>query len=84
MSALTYPLRDSFTMLRRDVLHSRRFPLMTISSLTVPIFILLLFDGVLGNTLRDGLGSAGPADGHYIDYLTPGILLMTPSAAPPS
>lgn len=81
MTALTYPLRDSITMLRRDVLHSLRFPLMTISSLTVPIFILLLFDGVFGNTLRAGLGSAGPADGHYIDYLAPGILVMTASSA---
>ena len=34
---------------------------MTISGLIVPIFLLLLFDGVFGNTLRAGLGSAVPA-----------------------
>jgi ABC-2 type transport system permease protein len=74
-------IRDSATMLRRDILHSLRFPLMTISGLTMPILFLLLFDGVFGKTLRAGLGSAAPSSGHYIDYLTPGILALTACAA---
>jgi ABC-2 type transport system permease protein len=32
---------------------------------------------VFGHTLQVGLGAGGPAGGGYIDYLTPGILLMT-------
>jgi ABC-2 type transport system permease protein len=76
MTALAYTARDSATMLRRDLLHSLRFPLLTISGLIVPVLLLLLFDGVFGNTLHAGLGG-----GRYIDYLTPGILLMTASSA---
>lgn len=76
MTALAYTARDSATMLRRDLLHSLRFPLLTISGLMIPILLLLLFDGVFGKTLHAGLGG-----GRYIDYLTPGILLMTASSA---
>src|SRR5439155_2340998 len=41
MSTLTYTVRDAGTMLRRDVRHSLRYPAMTISGMTVPIFFLL-------------------------------------------
>jgi len=50
MSTLSYAVRDSTTMLRRDVRHSLRYPAMTISGMTVPIFFLLMFVGVFGNT----------------------------------
>ena len=80
MSTLSYTLRDSTTMLRRNVRHSLRYPAMTISGLIVPIFFLLLFVGVFGCTLRAGLTGASVAGGHYIDYLAPGILLMTAGA----
>jgi len=43
----------------------------------VPVLFLLLFAGVFGHTLRAGLGAVVPSGGGYIDYLTPGILLMT-------
>jgi len=46
MSTLAYALRDSTTMLRRNVRHSLRYPAMTISGLMVPIFFLLMFVGV--------------------------------------
>ena len=46
----------------------------------VPVFFLLLFVGVFGNTLRAGLGAAAPSGGRYIDYLLPGILVMTAAA----
>lgn len=81
MSAPGYALRDSATMLRRDIRHSLRYPIMTISGMAVPIFLLLLFVGVFGNTLRAGLGAAAPAGGRYIDYLAPGILVMTAGAS---
>jgi ABC-2 type transport system permease protein len=70
-------MRDSATMLRRDLRHAQRFPLMTISGIGVPVLFLLLFVGVFGDTMRSGLGTAIHAGGHYVDYLTPGILLMT-------
>jgi ABC-2 type transport system permease protein len=81
MTALALSARDSATMLRRDILHARRFPLMTLSGLVIPILLLLLFDGVFGSTLAAGLGSAVPAGGRYVDYLTAGILVMTASSA---
>src|SRR5260221_3950859 len=76
MTALSYAVRDSATMFRRDVRHALRFPMMTISGMSVPIILLLLFVGVFGHTLRAGLG-VPLAGGKYIDYLAPGILVMT-------
>ncbi len=75
MSTLSYAIGDAITMLRRDIRHAVRFPMMTISAVMVPVFVLLLFAGVFGGTLRAGL--AGVAGGHYINYLVPGIILMT-------
>jgi ABC-2 type transport system permease protein len=77
MTTLAYAVRDSTTMLRRDLRHALRFPLMSLSNVMVPVLFLLLFAGVFGHTLQVGLGAGGPAGGGYIDYLTPGILLMT-------
>jgi ABC-2 type transport system permease protein len=81
MTSLAHSARDSATMLRRDLRHSVRFPLLTISGVTMPILFLLLFDCVLGSALRAGLGAAAPAGGSYVDYLAPGILVMTVCAA---
>ncbi len=67
-------LRDCATMLRRDIRHALRFPMMTASGILVPVIFMLLFAGVFGRTLSAGL-RVGPAS--YIDYLAPGILVMT-------
>ncbi len=79
MSSLSYAIRDSATMLRRDIRHSLRYPAMSLTGVTVPVLFLLLFAGVFGSTLRAGLG--GAAGGHYINYLVPGIILMTAASA---
>ena len=81
MSTLSYAVRDSATMLRRDFRHSLRYPMMSITSVALPVFYLLLFVGVFGNTLRAGLGTATPPGGHYVDYLAPGVLVMTACAS---
>src|SRR5215472_15648290 len=81
MSTLSYAVRDSATMLRRDFRHSLRYPMMTVTAVALPVFYLLLFVGVFGNTLRAGLGAAVPAGGHYIDYLTPGVIVLTGCAS---
>jgi ABC-2 type transport system permease protein len=81
MSSPAYALRDSATMLRRDITHWLRYPLLAVGGILVPVFLLLLFVGVFGNTLRAGLGAAAPTGGDYIDYLAPGILVMTAGAA---
>lgn len=76
MPALTFAVRDSATMFRRDLKHAQRFPMLTVSSLLLPILLLLLFEGVFGHALRLGLGTAASSTS-YIDFLTPGILVMT-------
>jgi ABC-2 type transport system permease protein len=78
LSAPARGLRDAVTMLRRDIRHSLRFPMMTVSGMLVPVLLLLLFAGVFGHALRGTLGALS-AGGRvsYIDYLTPGILVMT-------
>jgi ABC-2 type transport system permease protein len=76
MSTLTYTARDSATMLRRNLRYSVRYPATIIVSLAVPALLLLLFVGVFGGALGAGVG-AMPAGGKYIDYVVPGILLMS-------
>jgi ABC-2 type transport system permease protein len=71
MSTLSFALRDSATMLRRDVRHSLRRLSMTLSGLLVPIIMLVLFVYVFGGAIGAGLG-----DGAYINYIAPGIILM--------
>jgi ABC-2 type transport system permease protein len=69
----TYAVSDAATMLRRDVQHLRRYPLMTISGIMTPTIMLLLFTYVFGGAVSAGLG-AGVS---YVNYLVPGILMMT-------
>ncbi len=77
MSATSYALRDSTTMLRRNLKHALRYPGLTLGTLAMPIIFLLLFRYVLGGTLGAGIGSGT----NYINYLAPGIVLMTVAAA---
>lgn len=81
MNTVTFAVRDARTMLRRDLRRSLRFPAMTISGIIVPVLFLLLFDGVYGHALHAGIRAASPHAGSYINYLAPGILLMTAASA---
>jgi ABC-2 type transport system permease protein len=84
MSALAYTITDSRTLLRRNLRRLRRYPSMTLMLVGMPIVFLLLFVYVFGGQLSHGL-SSGLAGGHpgrggYLNYVTPGILLMTVAA----
>jgi len=81
MTTLSYALTDSATMLRRQLRHMLRYPSLTLQLAGMPIVFLLLFVYVFGGTLGDGLG--GPSGGRaaYVNYVTPGILLMTVAGA---
>lgn len=81
MSTLTYTLRDSATMLRRNLRHMRRYPSMTLMLAGVPVILLLLFVYVFGGTLGSGLGAPGGGRADYVNYVVPGILLMTVASA---
>jgi ABC-2 type transport system permease protein len=80
MSTLSYAAADSVTMLRRQLRHMQRYLSMTLMLVGMPIVFLLLFVYVFGGTLGAGLG--GPSGGRatYVQYVTPGILLMTVAA----
>ncbi|MDQ3504268.1 MAG: ABC transporter permease, partial [Actinomycetota bacterium] len=75
----TYTVRDSATMLRRNLLHIRRYPSLSIMLVAQPILFLLLFVYVFGGTMGAGLpGQEGGGDrGDYLVFITPGILIMT-------
>lgn len=70
---MSHVLTDSATMLRRNVRHTVRYPGTMIMFLGLPVLLLLLFVGVFGGALHSGLGHGST----YIDYVVPGILLMT-------
>lgn len=72
----SYALRDAMTMLRRNLIHMKRYPSMTISIVVMPILMLLLFVYVFGGAIGTGIG-AGSDRGDYINYVVPGIILMS-------
>ncbi|MFH9199971.1 ABC transporter permease [Streptomyces anulatus] len=75
MSTLSLAVHDSNTMLRRNLLHARRYPSLTLNLLLTPIMMLLLFVYIFGDVMSAGIGGADRSD--YIAYIVPGILLMT-------
>ncbi|MFE2582144.1 ABC transporter permease [Streptomyces sp. NPDC059378] len=77
MSAFSLAVRDSTTMLRRNLLHTRRYPSLTLNLLLTPVMLLLLFVYIFGNTMGAGLAEGGSGRSAYIAYIVPGILLMT-------
>jgi ABC-2 type transport system permease protein len=77
MSTLSLAVRDSSTMLRRNLLHVRRYPSMTLNLLLTPVMLLLLFVYIFGDVMSAGIGGGGADRSEYIAYLVPGILLLT-------
>lgn len=76
-----HPLRDSATMLRRNLTHMLRYPSMTVTLVGMPVVFLLLFVYVFGGTMGAGLGGVSGGRAEYVDYVTPAIILMTVTAA---
>ncbi|MEV5936399.1 ABC transporter permease [Streptomyces sp. NPDC052079] len=77
MSALSLVVRDSNTMLRRNLLHARRYPSLTLNLLLTPVMMLLLFVYIFGDVMSAGIGGGGADRSEYIAYIVPGILLVT-------
>ncbi|MGC9475885.1 ABC transporter permease [Streptomyces sp. WG4] len=75
MSNLGLAVRDSSTMLRRNLLHARRYPSLTLNLLLTPVMLLLLFVYVFGDAMSAGIGGGDRSD--YVAYIVPGLLLMT-------
>src|SRR5712691_11299216 len=79
LSGLTIAAQDSATMLGREVKHTLRFPLLLVSTILSPVVLLLLFVYILGGPIGHGLGNAARG-APYVDFLVPGILMMTVAA----
>ncbi|MFF2328214.1 MULTISPECIES: ABC transporter permease [unclassified Streptomyces] len=77
MNSLSLAVRDSSTMLRRNLLHARRYPSLTLNLLLTPVMLLLLFVYIFGDVMSAGIGGGGADRSDYIAYLVPGLLLMT-------
>jgi ABC-2 type transport system permease protein len=80
INTLTIATQDSVTMLGRELKHTLRlFKLLFVGAILVPVVMLLLFDYILGGPINHGLGGAARG-APYIDFLVPGILMMTVAA----
>ncbi|MFE6194462.1 ABC transporter permease [Streptomyces sp. NPDC057838] len=77
MSVPSHALRDSATMLRRNLLHARRYPSLTLQLLLTPVMLFLLFVFIFGDAMSAGIGGGDADRSAYIAYLVPGLLLMT-------
>ncbi|MEO6958007.1 MAG: ABC transporter permease [Antricoccus sp.] len=66
----TYFFHDTIVLLRRSLRHILRSPDTIITTAITPIAMLLLFVYVFGSAIKVGGGA-------YVNYLLPGILLIT-------
>jgi ABC-2 type transport system permease protein len=63
-------------MLRRNLRHALRYPSLTFGVALTPVIMLVMFAYLFGSALSLGVaGGTGGAD--YIDFVVPGVLLMT-------
>lgn len=67
---LGHGVQDVLTLLGRSLRHVGRSPDTIITTAVMPVMFLLLFVYVLGGSIDAGAGS-------YVDYLLPGILVVT-------
>jgi ABC-2 type transport system permease protein len=73
-----YPLGDMATMLRRNVKNQLRDKVAVVAIIGIPVLFLLLFNYVFGGSLKSSVPIGGSHN--YVDYLLPGLLVMTAAA----
>jgi ABC-2 type transport system permease protein len=71
MSTISAPLTDSRIMLRRNFKHILRNPITIFNGALMPVLLMLIFVYVFGNAFNVGE--------HYIEYATPGLILLAVS-----
>jgi ABC-2 type transport system permease protein len=81
MSTVAYAIQDSATMLRRNLRRTLRYPVAAAATIGVPIVFLLLFVYVFGSTMGAGLTGGSGGRHEYLDYVTPGIILIAVAGA---
>ncbi|OUC77391.1 ABC transporter permease [Gordonia lacunae] len=83
MTALAHTMSDSRVMVRRNVRRLIRFPVLTVMLVGIPVVFLLLFVFVFGGQLGAGMTTQSGDSGRaaYLDYVVPGIVLVTVASA---
>jgi ABC-2 type transport system permease protein len=81
MTTLTYTLQDSATMVRRNLRRTLRYPVAPAVTVGLPLVLLLVFVFVFGDTLGAGLTGVSGGRDEYLDYVTPGILVLAVASA---
>jgi hypothetical protein len=69
MNTVSTSFGDSAIMLRRNFKHTVRNPVTVFNAVLFPIVLMLIFVYVLGGDFK--------VSGTYIDYATPGLIVMT-------
>ena len=77
--SIAYAAQDSATMIGRELRHVIRYPLIIVASIGLPVLMFLLFVYVFGDAVAAGLDQ-GTNPVSYVDFLAPGILVMTIAA----
>lgn len=74
-----YVVRETAVLTGRSMRHILRSPDTVLTTVVTPIAMLLLFVYVFGGAIQAGGAIPGAADdrGRYVDYLLPGILIIT-------
>ena len=73
-----YPMRDTITLLRRNIKNQLRDLVAVFSIIGIPVLFLLLFVYVFGGALGSSVTDPGAAS--YVDYILPGLIIMTAAA----
>jgi ABC-2 type transport system permease protein len=81
MSTVSYALQDSATMVRRNLRRTLRYPASAAATVGIPIVFLLLLVYVFGDTMGAGLAGVSGGRDEYLDYVTPGIILLAVAGA---
>ena len=68
MSTISAPLTDSRIMMRRNLKHILRNPVMIFNAAVMPVVLMLLLVYVFGNAFNVGE--------HYVEYATPGLIVL--------
>ena len=68
MSAISASLTDSRIMMRRNLKHILRNPVTIFNAALMPVVLMLLLVYVFGNAFNVGE--------HYVEYATPGLILL--------
>jgi ABC-2 type transport system permease protein len=73
-----YPVRDTVTLLRRNIRNQLRDLVAVFAIIGIPVLFLLLFVYVFGGALGSAVTDLGAA--RYVDYVLPGLIIMTAAA----